>query len=92
MFSSANIHNSVNKIFHSVVRILAESFYFLDSHFTYLSILLIGIIGSILFFITGYLCRYNKHDLWKWKGRALFKSIKFCLILILLKGVFQIIK
>ena len=55
-------------------------------------ILLIGIIGTILFFITGYLCRYRKYDFWRWKRRALFRSILLCLSLILLKGVLQIIK
>lgn len=92
MITSLNIQNLTNKFLRSVNRIFLEALYFFDSHFTYLSILLIGIIGTIIFFISSYLCRYRKYDFWRWKSRALFKSISFWLILILIKGAIQILK
>lgn len=92
MITSLNIQNLTNKILRSANRVFSEALYFFDSHFTYLSILLIGIIGTVMFFLAGYLCRYNKYDFWRWKHRALFKSIRLCLILILIKGAIQFFK
>lgn len=92
MLTSVNMHTVINKMLFSVKRIFTGVLYFIDSHFTYLSILLIGIIGSIIFFSVGYMCRYNKYDFWRWKSRALFRSIRLCLILVSLKGAIQVLK
>lgn len=77
----------VNKATRLGVKKIIESIYIFDSRFTYLFILLITIISTIMFFLFEYLNRYNKYDYWKWKTRALFKSIKLSIFLILLKVV-----
>lgn len=83
---------AINRITHSINRIFSGVLYYLDSHFTFLSILVISLIETILIFVTGYICRYSKYDFWRWKSRALFRSIRLCIILFLIKGVLQIIK
>ncbi len=95
ILTSGNIqylHNFIFQLKHSINRIFSEAHYFFNSHFTYLSILVIGSIGTILFFLLEYFWRYNKPDFWRWKNRAIFKSIRLVLTLILLKGVMKIIK
>lgn len=90
--STRFIQTLINRLTRSVNKIFSEALYLFDTHFTYLSILVIGSIRAILFFLLEYLWRYNKQDYWRWKNRALFKSIRLALVLILLKGVMQIIK
>lgn len=82
---------AINRIAHSINTIFSGVLYYLDSHFTFLSILIISVIGTILIFVTGFICRYSKYD-FRWKSRALFRSIRLCIILFLIKGVLQIIK
>lgn len=69
---------------------LAGLLYFCDSHFTYLAILLFCVTGGTLIFLACYLERYGRYDWWNWKGRALGKSIRLCLLLLLLKKILEI--
>lgn len=69
---------------------LAGLLYFFDSHFTYLAILLFCVTGGALIFLTCYLGRYGRYDWWNWKGRALGKSIRLCLLLLLLKKILEV--
>lgn len=78
-------------IFLQTKRIIFNLFNFIDSHFTYLLIFLIVVIGTVLNFIFCYIFRYSRYSYKNWKSRALFKSITLCFSLILIKGVFQII-
>ena len=68
---------------------LIDVLYFIDSHFTYLLILLVVSIGTILFFICGYMFRYNKYDFWRWKTKAAIRSIRLFVFLFILKGVIK---
>lgn len=83
--------DSLRTIANLVLRKIIGSIYFLDSHFTYLAILLITVIGTVIFFLFGYIGRYNRYDYWKWKTRALYKSIRLSIFLILLKGALKAI-
>lgn len=59
--------------------------YFLEKHYTPLAILILIICGSVLFFITSYLSRYSKWDYWRWKSRAIKKTLVFTIILVAIK-------
>lgn len=69
---------------------LIDVLYYIDNHFTNLVILLVVSIGTILFFICGYIFRYNKYDFWRWKARAVIRSIRLFVFLFLLKGVIKV--
>lgn len=73
-----------------VLKKLSGLLYFCDSHFTYLSILLFCVTGGALIFLACYLGRYGRYDWWNWKGRALGKSMRLCLLLLLLKKILEI--
>lgn len=64
---------------------------FVKSHFTWLSVLVIGLISVIIIFVAGYFNRYVRFDWWNWKQRALYKSIKTILFIIVLKIICSVL-
>jgi|GEM_PF-1647061 len=85
-----NFRPAIRKLAGGIERAMAGVLYFCDSNFTYLAILLFCTMGSALIFLTCYLGRYGKYDWWNWKRRAVLKSAKFCLLLLLLKKILEI--
>ena len=63
----------------------ASLFRFLNNHYTPLAVVALTVLGSIFFFITSFLLRYNHWNYWLWKKRAITKSIYFGIILLILK-------
>ncbi|MBC6713576.1 hypothetical protein [Treponema sp. Marseille-Q3903] len=82
---------ALRKLSGSVERIIYGCLYFLDNHFTWLSVLVLAITGTALYYIFGYMFRYSRPDWWNWKRKAFFKSILLLAFLIMIKGVFQIV-
>lgn len=81
--------NYFKPVLGTLLRKLAGLPYFCNGHFTYLAMSLFCTAGGALIFLMCYLARYGKYDWWKWKGRALVKSIRFCLLLLLLKKILE---
>lgn len=89
-FIRSALAGGLRHVLGTVLGKLAGLLYFCDSHFTYLAISLFCATGSALIFLTCYLGRYGKYDWWNWKGRALGKSIRLCLLLLLLKKILEV--
>ena len=72
-------------VFRKVERIMSQKIgwgiWFIKSHYTWLSFLLLLIAGGILIFTVSWICRYDKFDWWRWKRRAVFKFIRYALTL-----------
>ena len=84
-----NLNPALRKVSFALKRIIYGFLYFIDSHFTWLSIILLVLAGTVLNFILSYIFRYSRYEYWK--DRALVNSIMFGFFLIALKGVLQII-
>ena len=87
------LKNEALKLLHYAERELKVILYFLSKRYTWLSVLVFGILGFILIWIFCYINRYSHYDWWKWKGRAVRKIILFIFTLtaakMLLQGVLQ---
>ena len=72
-------------VFRKVERIMSQKagwgIWFIKSHYTWLSFLLLLIAGGILIFTVSWICRYDKFDWWRWKRRAVFRFIRYALTL-----------
>jgi hypothetical protein len=82
----------IGKIANEAIKNFTGYLYFFDSHFTYLAILGMTIIGAAVYFTFGYLWRYKKYDWWRWKARALFKTVRLFVWLLIIKGVLKVLK
>lgn len=56
----------IQRILHFIKGLVCD----FSSHYTWLSVIVIGIVGSVLLFVLCYLSRYQNFEWWKWKGRA----------------------
>jgi len=72
-------------VFRKVERIMSQKkgwgIWFIKSHYTWLSFLLLLMAGGILIFTVNWLCRYDRFDWWRWKRRAVFRFIRYALTL-----------
>lgn len=83
------LSNYFKPVLDMIPRKLAGLLYFCNGHFTYLAMSLFCAAGGALIFLICYLARYGKYDWWNWKGRAWFRSIRLCLLLLLLKKILE---
>ncbi len=56
-----------------------------QSYYTWLAVLVFGIILSLLILIINNATKYSRPDYWNWKKRSLYKCIYIWIILILIK-------
>ena len=72
-------------VFRKVERIMSQKIgwgiWFIKSHYTWLSFLLLLTAGGIFIFTVSWLCRYDRFDWWRWKRRAVFRFIRYALTL-----------
>ncbi len=78
------LKKDVSKMSHKVWRVLG----FIKVHYTPLSIIVLFLCGTVLFFIIEYMFQYNHWDYWHWKKRAVRKAVFWLLFLILAKLIF----
>ncbi|MBQ8680332.1 MAG: hypothetical protein IJ530_11290 [Treponema sp.] len=70
-------------------RKMAWLVFFLEKHYTPLAVVALIILGTVFFFVTSYLFRYNHWNYWLWKSRALVKTVYFGTILVAIKLVLE---
>ena len=68
-------------------RKMAWFVFFLEKRYTPLAVVALIILGTIFFFVTSYLFRYNHWNYWLWKSRAVTQSVCFGTILVAIKLV-----
>lgn len=94
MNSSASFH--IARLLKKISRFLngkaAGIVYYLDLRYTSLAVLVLGIAGTAIIFISGSLNRYAKFDWWNWKRRAAWSSARLWVLLLLTKGGLKILK
>lgn len=80
---------NIKGLIFSLKKLLHKKFYFyvkiLNKYINPLSIIVICIFGIMLIYIRNYIKKYNHSDWWNWKKRAMYKSINFVLVLVLIK-------
>ena len=62
---------------------------FLERRYTPLAVVALIILGTVFFFVTSYLFRYNHWNYWLWKSRAATQSVCFGTILVAIKLVLR---
>ena len=72
-------------VLHKTERILNQKvgwfLWFIKSHYTWLGILVLMILGGIFLFTVSWIFRYDRYDWWRWKRRAVFRFIRYALTL-----------
>ena len=72
-------------VLHKTERILNQKarwfLWFVKSHYTWLGILILMVLGGIFIFTVSWICRYDRYDWWRWKRRAVFRFIRYALTL-----------
>jgi len=63
--------------------------WYLQRHFTWLAVIVIGIFGCILICIRAWMGRYRYYSWNNWKRGAFAKCFSFCTVLILVKIVLE---
>ena len=58
---------------------------FLALHYTWVSVIVLGIAGTFIIWLFASLWKYNHYDWWRWKGRAAKRMILFWVILCVAK-------
>ena len=83
MFQS--VLNELLPVFGKFKRILSQrvgwGIWFIKSHYTWLSLLVLLILGGICIFTVSWISRYDRFDWWRWKRRAVFRFIRYALTL-----------
>ena len=64
-----------------VIQEIGRIIWFIKGHYTWLSVLVLGILGGIWVFWFGWICRYSRYDWWRWKKRAVIKFVFYVLTL-----------
>lgn len=90
---TALLHGTVMKqylrefepVLHKTERFLNQKvgwfLWFIKSHYTWLGILVLMILGGIFIFTVSWIFRYDRYDWWRWKRRAVFRFIRYALAL-----------
>ena len=87
------LSRSVGKITGMVGRDFVAAFRFLQQHFTWVSVIVVGILGCILICLKSWSCKFRYYNWRNWKVAAVIKCLIFlailCLIKILIGGFFR---
>lgn len=80
-----NITRELGPAFSKIENILSQKIswliWFVKSHYTWLSVLVLLIMGGIFIFTVSWICRYDRWDFWRWKRRAVFSFVRYALTL-----------
>jgi len=64
-----------------ILSLMKNLILWLSAHYTWVSVIVLGIMGAVLIPFLCWFCRYERYDWWRWKSSARLRTVLWWLAL-----------